>query len=309
MKLVVDRASRYAKMRAHTATHLLHAELAKFFPSTKQAWSLVDNDFLRFDFIADRLLTPTEITSIEKNINQIIFEAYPVQTTETSFDEASKLGAKAFFEDKYGERVRVVQVKNDNENISVELCGGTHIENTKDMWCFAIISQEAVASWVKRISAVTWPKVFERIQEVQSILDQTVEKLGIKTASQLTDKLEKTLKEYDEMKSKLESMEAQIIIHELQNFQSPKHEVFDTVINISWNSILKNLDFKNIVYHTKSIFAKQDAIVYTWEGSYAIITTKADSSAKIIAQDFWLKWWGSETLFQWRDMKVLELFK
>jgi len=91
------------------------------------------------------------------------------------------------------------------------------------------------------------------------------------------------------MANKLESMEAQIIIQELKNFQSPKHEVFNKVINVSSNPILKNMDFKNIVYHAKSVFANEDVIIYTSEGGYAIITSKADSSAKIIAQDFGLK--------------------
>lgn len=315
MKVIVDHDQRFAKMRAHTATHLLHAELAKIFPTTKQAGSMVDSDIVRFDFNADRLLTPHEITTIEKHINQTIYDALPVMTTETSMDEASKLWAKAFFEDKYGDIVRVVQIKwlvtrnSKLETASTELCWWTHVENTKDIGCFAIVSQEAVASGIKRISAVTGPKVSERMLEIQAILDTTVEKLWIKTHTQLADKLDKTLKEYDEMASKLESVEAQIIIQELQNFKSPKHEVFAKVIDVSSSPILKNLDFKNIVYHAKSVFANEDIIIYTSEGGYAIITSKADSSAKIIAQDFGLKWWGSETLFQWRDPKVLTLFK
>jgi len=91
------------------------------------------------------------------------------------------------------------------------------------------------------------------------------------------------------MASKLESVEAQIIVQELQNFKSPKHEVFAKVINVSSSPILKNMDFKNIVFHAKSVFPKEDVIIYTFEGGYAIITSKADSSAKIIAQDFGLK--------------------
>jgi len=78
-------------MRAHTATHLLHAELAKIFPATRQAGSMVDSDTLRFDFNADRLLTSAEISAIEKHINQIIYDALPVVTTESTMAEASKL--------------------------------------------------------------------------------------------------------------------------------------------------------------------------------------------------------------------------
>lgn len=73
MKLSVSRPQRYAKMRAHTATHLLHAELGRIFPDTKQAGSLVDNDLLRFDFYAERLLTEQELAQIQKRINQMIF--------------------------------------------------------------------------------------------------------------------------------------------------------------------------------------------------------------------------------------------
>jgi len=91
MKLIVDIAQRYAKMRAHTAAHLLHAELVKIFPATKQAGSYVDEDYLRFDFAADRPLTNEELHTIQKNINHLIYAALPVETIETSFDEAVKL--------------------------------------------------------------------------------------------------------------------------------------------------------------------------------------------------------------------------
>jgi len=87
MKLSIDMDQRYAKMRAHTATHLLHAELAKIFPDTKQAGSLVDEDLLRFDFYANNLLNAEQIHDIENNINHIIYNAYPVDLIETSFDE------------------------------------------------------------------------------------------------------------------------------------------------------------------------------------------------------------------------------
>ena len=112
MKLIVDHTQRYAKMRSHTATHLLHAQLAKIFPTTKQAGSMVDDDLVRFDFQADRLLTQEEIARIEKRINQLIYLAADVIVEEMPLKEATKLGAKAFFEDKYGDVVRVVRVVN-----------------------------------------------------------------------------------------------------------------------------------------------------------------------------------------------------
>ncbi|MDR0368997.1 MAG: hypothetical protein LBH96_00180 [Candidatus Peribacteria bacterium] len=155
MKLTVDEQQRYAKMRAHTATHLLHAVLTKYFPNTKQAGSLVDNDLLRFDFYADSLLTPQQLKEIEIQINHYIYEALPVRLVETSFDEAIKLGAKAFFEEKYGDSVRLIRIHSGDAIISAELCGGTHVENTKEIGAFVLTSQEAVASGIKRLTAIT----------------------------------------------------------------------------------------------------------------------------------------------------------
>jgi len=91
MQLLVNHSQRFAKMRAHTATHLLHAELTAIFPQTKQAGSLVDEDYLRFDFYADRLLSDQEVQAIETNINQIIHNAHAVSIQEMPKPEAEKL--------------------------------------------------------------------------------------------------------------------------------------------------------------------------------------------------------------------------
>lgn len=88
MQIFVDPVQRYAKMRAHTATHLLHAELANIFPQTKQAGSLVDEDYLRFDFYSDTALTDKQLQDIENNINEYIKNALPVTTQEMSYDDA-----------------------------------------------------------------------------------------------------------------------------------------------------------------------------------------------------------------------------
>ncbi len=307
MKLIVEQCQRYAKMRAHTATHLLHTELAKIFKTTKQAGSLVDEDFLRFDFNADRLLSPEEIYDIEKHINQIIYDSCGVEVKEMSLDEAGKLWAKAFFEDKYWSTVRVVQIKNEwwimnDECISIELCGGTHVTNTKDIWCFAIVSQEAVASWVKRIVAVTGPKVAARLHEVQDILDTTVAKLWIKTATQLADKLDKTLKEYDEMKASVESLETTMIKNILtwSDFSSQKD--LDKIFLVP-----VELNFKNVVFQAKSIFKGQNVLIYTKEWGFALLADKW-VSAKLLADKLGLKWWGTDSAVQGRDEKVLTLF-
>ncbi|NOZ45135.1 MAG: hypothetical protein GXP45_08600 [bacterium] len=90
MKLQVDQAQRFAKMRAHTATHIMHAEIAKIFPHTQQAGSYVDQDYLRFDFQTERLLSNEEIIRIEEAVNQHIYQAEKVTIEETSLSEAQK---------------------------------------------------------------------------------------------------------------------------------------------------------------------------------------------------------------------------
>lgn len=321
MKLIVDQCQRYAKMRAHTATHLLHTQLAQIFKDSKQAGSLVDQDYLRFDFNADRLLTQEELAHIEKRINQIIYISADVIVQDMSLQEATEFGAKAFFEDKYGDMVRVVHIENkqlpknffqdDNEEyfasfgktISMELCWWTHVSNTKDIWCFAILSQEAVASGIKRITAVTWPKVSARIHEVQEILDDTVAKLWIKTATQLADKLDKTLKEYDEMKSSIESLETTMIkqILEWSDFSSWKD--LDKVFVVP-----AQLNFKNVVFQAKWMCKGQNILMYTKEWNFVLLADKW-VSAKLLAEKLGLKWGGTDGVIQGRDEKVLQLFK
>lgn len=309
MKLIVDQCQRYAKMRAHTATHLLHTQLAKIFKMTKQAGSLVDEDYLRFDFNADRLLSSEEIHEIEKNINQIIYDAYTVEVKETSYDEAISLWAKAFFEDKYWTIVRVVQIKNEkwkmnneSENISIELCGWTHVINTKDIGCFSIIGQEAVASGVKRITAVVWPKVILKIHEVQDILDATVSKLWIKTATQLSDKLDKTLKEYDDMKIHLEKLETTMIKNILQWTDFTSWKDLDKVFLVPLE-----LNFKNVVFQAKPISKGQNILIFNKEWNFVLLADKG-KSAKVFAENFGITWWWTDTMVQGRDEKVLTLF-
>jgi alanyl-tRNA synthetase len=200
--------------------------------------------------------------------------------------------------------VRVVRVfTHDNEIVSIELCGWTHVLNTKDIGCFAIIWQEAVASWVKRITAVVWPKVGLRIHEIQGILDVTVEKLWIKTYTQLADKLDKTLKEYDDMKANLESLETNMIKQILTWSDFSSWKDLDKIFLIP-----SALNFKNIAFQAKIIFEHQNVLIYTAEWWF-ILLTKKWISAKEFAAKLGIKWWGTDLMVQGRDESVLWLFK
>jgi len=296
MKLSIDTDQRYAKMRAHTATHLLHAELGKIFPDTKQAWSLVDDDLLRFDFYANNLLSADQIREIENNINKIIYEAYPVDLIETTFDEWVKLWAKAFFEEKYWNEVRVIRVHNWDENISVELCWGTHVVNTKDIWAFAIISQEAVASWIKRITAYTWPKVIEKLHNYEEILDWAESALDVKSYAQINEKLQKYVKENSDLQQRVESLETSSLRAILQSAESKSNDDFSKIIQLP-----SDVNFKALWWIVKSVFSSEKSVLlFTLEWSY-LISTDGSISAKELVKKYNLRWWGSDVQAQWKD--------
>ena len=302
MKLSIDMSQRYAKMRAHTATHLLHAELAKFFPDTKQAGSLVDEDLLRFDFYANNLLTQDQIQQIEKNINQTIYEALPVDLIETSFEEWVKLWAKAFFEEKYWNEVRVIRVHDWDQNISVELCGWTHVNNTKEIWAFTIISQEAVASWIKRITAITWPKVIEKIHNYDEILSNETDLLDVKSYSQIIEKLQKNLKENAYLQQRLESLEVSSIRSSLQTAPFTSNSDFSKIIQIeNW------INFKTLQNIIKSIFPDEKTVlIFTSEWNY-LIYTDGSVSAKDLVKKYSLRGGWSDILAQWKDGTITKI--
>ena len=172
MKLIVNQAQRLAKMRAHSATHILHYFIAQLIPDTKQAWSQVDEDYLRFDFAAKNAFSSDQLKQIEQKVNEVIYQWKEVNISSQSYQQALSSWAKAFFEDKYWDEVRVVKIAD-----STELCWWTHVKNTSDIGSFVIVSQEAVASWIKRIVAYTWPRVFEYISSQRQILETISQKL------------------------------------------------------------------------------------------------------------------------------------
>jgi alanyl-tRNA synthetase len=151
-ELAIDKDIRDATRRNHTATHLLHAALRRALGEhVRQAGSFVNKDGLRFDFNHFNQLTAAEITKIEADVNSAIRKNIAVTTETLPYKEAVKRGALAFFDDKYGDEVRMVQVAGE----STELCGGTHVKMTGDIGLVKITSESSVAAGVRRLDAVT----------------------------------------------------------------------------------------------------------------------------------------------------------
>jgi alanyl-tRNA synthetase len=171
----VDHEARHATMRNHTATHLLHAALrGRLGTHVRQAGSAVRPDKLRFDFTHGQALSPEELRDVEDRVNEWVKASRPVRWLNMSRDEAEKLGAMALFGEKYGEWVRVVEV----DDVSRELCGGTHVGNTGEVGIFKIVSEGSSAANVRRVEAITGPAAIDFFREREQQLREAGELLG-----------------------------------------------------------------------------------------------------------------------------------
>jgi alanyl-tRNA synthetase len=175
VEAIVDHASRHATMRNHTATHLLHAALRERLGThVRQAGSAVRPDKLRFDFTHGAPLSRDEAREIEDRVNDWVKASRPVRALHMERAEAEAMGAMALFGEKYGDWVRVIEV----EDVSRELCGGTHVGNTAEVGIFAIVSEGSSAANVRRVEALTGPAAIDWFRRRNSELEEAAALLG-----------------------------------------------------------------------------------------------------------------------------------
>jgi alanyl-tRNA synthetase len=197
VRAVVERAERMATMRNHTATHLLHAALRhRLGTHVRQAGSYVGPDKLRFDFTHGQRLSDEELAAVEGMVSRWVASNHPVRAIETTRDEAERLGAMALFGEKYGDWVRMVEI----EDVSRELCGGTHVPATAELGLFHLTGESSSASNVRRIEAITGPastELFrertERLHELAALLRVPEDSVvaGVERLTQRVKELEK----------------------------------------------------------------------------------------------------------------------
>ncbi len=207
--LAVDAERRRATQRNHTATHLLHAALRdELGAGVRQAGSLVAPDRLRFDFTYPEPVSPEALGRIEARVNDWVLKAVPMVVEEDRDpEEAMAAGAMALFGEKYGDRVRTVEVP----GFSLELCGGCHVENTGEIGLFLVTGERGVASGVRRVEAVTGKGAYDRVRQREELLREVAETAGApveraaEEVSALKDQLRETEKELSKLRVQIAS--------------------------------------------------------------------------------------------------------
>jgi len=209
----VDVERRAAIRRNHTATHVLHWALREVLGDhVKQQGSLVRPDRLRFDFAHFAQVTPEELERIEDLANAEVLANEPVRHFETSMDEARELGAIAFFGDKYGETVRVLEAGTK----SIELCGGTHVSATGDIGLIKIVSEGSIGSNIRRLEALTGFGPLQLLRAEQSRLQRAAELLGVAN-DDVVDGIEKRLAEAKALRDDLKGLRRELAGNQAQD--------------------------------------------------------------------------------------------
>ena len=210
----IDVERRKAIMRAHSATHLLQKALVSVLGDhVHQAGSLVEPDRLRFDFTHYSAVTPEELMKVDTLVQSAVLEGYRIDTREMPIDDAKKLGATALFSEKYGDVVRVVNMS----GYSVELCGGTHLDNTAKVGPFFIVSEGSVASGVRRIEAITGKACMEEMQKSRQRLYAAAAMLKAKPAD-LGEKIHSQIEEIRNLKRSIETFKSRETAGEIDRF-------------------------------------------------------------------------------------------
>ncbi len=217
----IDVERRKAIMRAHSATHLLQKALKSVLGDhVHQAGSLVEPDRLRFDFTHYSAVTAEEMAKIDAIVQSAVLEGYPVDVREMSIDAAKEMGAMALFSEKYGDTVRVVNMG----GYSIELCGGTHLDNTAKVGPFRIESEGSVASGVRRIEAVTGKACLADMEQTRQRVYNACAILKTKPA-ELASKLESQIEEIKSLKRAIEAFKAKETAGEVDRYLFAAHNV------------------------------------------------------------------------------------
>ncbi|MBQ7257037.1 MAG: alanine--tRNA ligase [Abditibacteriota bacterium] len=213
--LKVDRIIRMGIQRNHTGTHILHYALEQVLGDhITQAGSYVNDKRLRFDYTHFEAPSQKQLERVETIVNNSIFDDIDVKTVETDIENARKLGAKALFGEKYGDTVRVVNMRN-----SKEFCGGTHVESTGQLGMFKIISETSVGAGLRRIEAITGRNILRYINSMTKEISQAEDILGAQKGH-LVESAKKAVKDIEDYKAQIENLREDQVSSEISDIIS-----------------------------------------------------------------------------------------
>ena len=204
----VDADRRAAIRRNHTATHILHWALREVLGEhVKQQGSWVGPDRLRFDFSHYEALTSEQIAAVEDLVNSEVLDNVSCRHFETTMDHAEQLGAIAFFGEKYGDTVRVLEAGRH----SVELCGGTHVRALGDIGAFRITSEASIGSNLRRVEAITGHQTLALLRSQQTLIDEVARALGV-PAAELADGVAKRQSESKSLRAEVARLRRRVAL-------------------------------------------------------------------------------------------------
>jgi alanyl-tRNA synthetase len=213
LRTVVTTASRRATMLNHSATHLMHAALREVLGEhVSQKGSLVNADYLRFDFSHNKALTAEELSRVEDLVNAQILANTEVTREVMSIDAARAKGAMALFGEKYGDTVRVISMGRSDSGsgqFSIELCGGTHVQRTGDIGLFRIVQEGGIAAGVRRIEAVTGLNALQKVRAEAETLDSIAATLKA-SGDNVLDKIQQLLANHKALEKELQQLKGKL---------------------------------------------------------------------------------------------------
>lgn len=203
----VDPNLRKATERNHTATHLLHHALREVLGDhVHQAGSLVAPNYLRFDFSHSKALTAGELEKIEYMVNKMILSGYPVEASENSIDVAREKGFIALFGEKYGDKVRCLNIG----GVSKELCGGTHVKYSSEIGSFRIVGESSVSAGIRRIEALTGEAAYKYAKSKIDLLAEVINTLKVTNDKDILDKITQEANQIKILKKEIDSLKAKM---------------------------------------------------------------------------------------------------
>ncbi|SFV88288.1 Alanyl-tRNA synthetase [hydrothermal vent metagenome] len=245
VKASVDKHSRECIARNHSATHLLHAALRAVLGETvMQKGSLVDGEKLRFDFSYDEMIAKVDVERIEGMVNRKILGNTKVHTVVTDIETAKKNGAMALFGEKYGDKVRVLTMGKDD--FSVELCGGTHVNQLGDIGLFRITSEGGVAAGVRRIEAITGYDAYQFDNQTQDSLSQ-IARMTKSNNAQVVEKVAQLIKVQKDLERQIASFQKQLASSQGDDLVNQVQEVNGVKLLSSIVEGVSGKDLRNIV--------------------------------------------------------------